>query len=403
LSPTLADHVRPGDTVVIGQATAEPPGLVAQLMELAHRVDRLTVFFGYSINPAWDTFTAGPTRLISYCALGALGGRVTRGEAEVIPCHLSQLSRYFAVGLLQADVVLLQVSAADEGGFHSLGCTADYVLEAARTARVVAVEVNPHVPRLSTSARLHSSEVIVLAQGDAPLLEIPAVPASEVQRAIGRQVAQLVPDGASVQLGIGGFAAAMAAGLYGHRGLRIRSGMVGDWLVDLAESGALDTSQPTSVLTSMVVGSARLYDFAVGSGLVEIAPIGQLLSTVDREHWPLMAVNSAIEVDTAGQVNAETLGDRYVGALGGQGDYFRAARRTDGGLAILALAATAGRDRHSRIVDRVASGRVTTLQSDVDFIVTEHGCADLRVATQSERYTRITQIADSGRRESTGG
>jgi acyl-CoA hydrolase len=172
--------------------------------------------------------------------------------------------------------------------------------------------------------------------------------------------------------------------------------MVGDWVLDLAESGALDTRTPHACLSALAVGSRRLYASLSPEGILGFAPAAELI--VPLPGAPLMAINSGIEVDLGGQVNAEFLGDRYVGAVGGQTEYFRAARRCVGGLAILALPATSGgRVPKSRIVPRCAW--VTSAQSDVDIIVTEHGAADIRATTLDERRALIANIADPRERE----
>ena len=395
----LAQHLRPGDHVVIGQAGAEPAGLVAELIALAPQLGSLDVFCGYSLNSIWAQEVSPTLRVSTYCGLGAVRHQVARGRARVMPEQLSQLSAHFASGKLRADVVLLQVSPADEEGYHSLGCAVDYVWDAAQTARVVLVEVNSNMPHTRSACRLHRSRVVVSMHSDAPLFEVPHEAPSEVQLRVAQQVAGLVPNGASIQLGIGGLAAAVAGALAQHRSLKVRSGMVGDWLLDLIASGAIDTAHPQACMASLAVGSRRLYQALGANGPLELASVARLVAPLvasppSDAAAPFIAINSAIEVDLYGQVNAEFLGERYVGAVGGQADYFRAARRSIGGLAIVALPATTGPNGKSRIVRRIASAYVTSAQSDIDFIVTEHGTADLRATTLMERRMLIAQLAD---------
>ena len=386
----LSECLRPGDRVVVGQAVGEPVGLIAELFELAPRLGTVDVFCGLSLNPAWEAEVPDAVRMTTYCGLGTVRKQVARGRARVLPCSLSQLSSFIASGKLPADVVLLQVSPADADGYHSLGCTLDYVWDAAQVARLVVVEVNSRLPMTRGSGRLHRSRVVVARESDAPLLESPAEEPGDVQRQVARQVATLIPDGATVQLGIGGLAVAVAGALRDRRGLKIRSGMVGDWFLDLLDSGAIDTATPDACLASLAVGSRHLYASLSREGILGFALPAQLVVPIPGS--PFMAINSAIEVDLNGQVNAELVGERYVGAIGGQTDYFRAARRSAGGLAILALPATTGREAGSRIVRRCAY--VTSAQSDVDVIVTEHGAADIRATTLKNRNTLIANIAD---------
>lgn len=390
----LADCLRPGDRVMVGQATAEPVGLVADLFELAPRFGRLDVFCGLSLNPAWEAPVPDALRVTTYCGAGTMRRLIAGERARLVPSSLSQLSAQIASRKLPVDVVLLQVSPADADGYHSLGCTLDYVWDAVQAARVVVVEVNANMPVTRSSGRLHRSRVVAARESDAALLESPVEEPGEVQRQVARHVARLVPDGATVQLGIGGLAVAVAGALRERRGLKIRSGMVGDWYLDLLESGAIDTATPDSCLASLAAGSRRLYESLPGGNLLGFALPARLVVPVPGS--PLMAINSAVEVDLRGQVNAEFMGDRYVGVVGGQTDYFRAARASAGGLAILALPATTGRGA-SRIVPRCA--HVTSPQSDVDVIVTEHGAADIRGTTLDERRVAIANIADPRERD----
>ena len=391
----LAQHLRRGDHVVVGQATGEPPGLVGELFALAAGLGQVNVFCGYSLNPAWGAPIDAALRVTTYCGLGSVRHLVGRGTARVIPAQLSQLSSYFDSGVLKADVVLLQVSPADADGYHSLGCALDYVWSAAQAARVVLVEVNTNVPRTRSACRLHCSRVVVACESDLPLPELANEAPDARQLTIGRNVARLVPDGAIIQLGIGSMAAAVARALSQHRGLRVRSGMVGDWLPELVASGAIDTTDREACMASLAVGTHSLYDFAGPDGLLSFATPAQLVVPVGKAAGaPFMAINSAVEVDVCGQANAEFVGSRYVGAVSGQPDYFRAARRSVGGLAIVALPATVGAALKSRIVARINGAYVTSAQSDIDVIVTEYGVADIRATTLAERRRLISALAE---------
>lgn len=393
----LADHLRPCDRIFVGQATGEPVGLIAALLEIAPRVGLLDVFCGYSLNPAWKGELPDVLRVTTYCGIGSMGALVDRSRAQVIPFAMSQLSSALSSRKMPVDVVLLQVSPADRDGYHSLGCVVDYIWEAAQLARVVIVEVNASVPVTRSAHRLHASEVIVGLHSDTPLPELPAKPIGEVQMRVAREVARLVPDGATLQLGIGQLADAVAHMLKDRQGLRVRSGMVGDWFPELVAAGAIDSVGKDSCLASLAVGSRSLYDSLSPDGLLGFALPAELV--VPIEGSPFMAVNSGIEVDLRGQVNAEFLGERYIGASSGQPDYFRAARRSVGGLAILALASFNERGEKSRIVRRIACSYVTSAQSDIDVIVTEHGVADIRSTNFENRKMLIASIADPRARD----
>ncbi len=391
----LAEYLRRGDHVVVGQTTGEPAALVAELFDVAGAIGQVKVFCGYSLNPAWGAAIDPALSVTTYCGLGTIRHAVARGAARVIPAQMSQLSSYFESGLLKADVVLLQVSPADADGYHSLGCALDYVWIAAQAARVVLIEVNTKVPRTRSAFRLHSSRVVVAANSDTALPELAAEEPDESQLGVGRHVARLVPDGAIIQLGIGSMAAAVARALSQHRGLRVRSGMVGDWLPELVASGAIDSADPDACMASLAVGSRSLYDWIGTGAMVSFAMPAQLvMPTGAAAAAPFMAINSALEVDLRGQANAELAGTRYAGAVSGQPDYFRAARCSPGGLAILALTATAGKVARSRVVLRLTDAYVTSTQSDIDVIVTEYGAADIRATTLAERHRLIVALAE---------
>ncbi|MEJ6770674.1 MAG: acetyl-CoA hydrolase/transferase C-terminal domain-containing protein [Paracoccaceae bacterium] len=390
MAPTpLSEILSPGDRIVVGQAAGEPVGLIEELFKLAPTLGSVDVFCGLSLNPVWERTVPDALHVSTYVGLGCMRNLVARRRARVVPASLSQISSLFASRKLPVDVVLLQVSPADAEGYHSLGCTLDYVWEAAQMARDVVVEVNETLPVTRGTKRFHSDHVTVARHSAAPLPQPAAEQISAAQRQVAQQVKTLIPDGATLQLGIGGLANAVAGALAERRGLKIRSGMVGDWFVDLVENGAIDTDTPDACLASIALGSARLYDFLSDQTLLSFALPSQLVEPIPASH--LMAINSGIEVDLVGQVNTELIGARYVGTVGGQTDYFRAARQSAGGVAILALAASAGCGK-SRIVARC--DHVTTAQSEVDVIVTEYGVADIRNTTLKERKALIAAIAD---------
>lgn len=388
----IAQYLRPGDTVLIGQAAAEPPVLVGKFITAAHAIGGLTAFCGYTLSDAWAGVSPGQPDIKAYVAHGALRELSAKGLVDIIPCHYGRIEDLVATGHIRIDLVLLQVAPADSDGYYSLGATVDYAAVAAEHARVVLVEVNPNMPRTSSLRRLHRSQVAASVTSSRPLAGSPARPATTAELAVAKNVAAFVPAGATIQLGVGALADAIARELHGRRDLRVRSGLVGDWLVDLDEAGAL-ADVPGSCVTGMALGTERLYKFLSDSAKVLMAPVDEQLAPVPLAQCdPYVAMNSAIEVDLHGQVSAEVVGGRYVGAVGGQAGFFRAARLARSGLAIVALAATNADGTASRIVP-VVSGPVTTAQSDVDLVITEFGAADLRGTSYRERVERLIAIA----------
>jgi len=388
----IAEYLRPGDTVLIGQAAAEPPVLVEKFIAAAHAIGGLTAFCGYTLSDAWEGVSPGQPHIKAYVAHASLRKLSAKGLVDIVPCHYGRIEEFIAGGHIRVDVVLLQVAPADAEGHYSLGATVDYAAVAAEKARVVLVEVNANMPRTCSSRRLHRSRVAASVTSSRALADSPARPPTAAELAVAKNVAEFVPSGATLQLGVGALADAIAQELRARRELRVRSGLVGDWLVDLDEAGAL-ADAPGSCVTGMALGTERLYKFLQCSAKVRMAPVDeQLAQAAMAECDPYVAMNSAIEVDLHGQVSAEVAGGRYVGAVGGQAGFFRAARLARSGLAVVALAATNADGTTSRIVPAV-NGPVTTPQSDVDLVITEFGAADLRGTSYRERAERLTAVA----------
>jgi acyl-CoA hydrolase len=273
----------------------------------------------------------------------------------------------------------------------------DWAVAAAEHARVILVEVNENMPRTSSSRRLHRSRVTASLSSSRRLADSPARPPSSVEIEVARNVAALIPSGATIQLGASALAEAIGRELRDRRSLRVRSGLVGDWLVELYEAGALDDSSG-SIVTGMALGSEKLYDFVNDSPIVRFAPIDeQIAPAAMAQCRPYISVNSAIEVDLIGQVNSEVIGGRYVGAVGGQMDFFRAARASESGIAVVALSSTSPSGA-GRIVSSL-SGPVTSPKSDVDVVVTEWGSADIAAASFAERAERLAEIAHPDHRD----
>lgn len=392
----LREFVRPGDTVLWGQAGGEPRALIGALVRQAADLGGVTAFVGMT----YDTRLEGVDglRLRSYGALGVLSGR----PVDVLRCHMSALPDLIRSGRQPADVVFCQVSPADADGFHSLGVSVDYLLAAAQTARVVLAEIDPRVPVTAGPGRLPGSAFAASVHVERGPTQVPDRAGGDIEVRIAGHVAELVPDGATLQLGVGGLATAVATALRGHRGLRLHGGLVGDWLVDLDEHGALamGDNRPVAV-TGTAVGTDRLYRYLHRNPAVELRPVDQVHPAAITGALPrFVAVNQALEVDLDGQVGAESVGGRYLGAVGGQVDFLRGAAASPGGAAIVALPSTTGRGA-SRIVTGL-DGPVTTAGSDVGWVVTEHGAADLRGLSRIQRARALVDIADPAHRSRLG-
>ena len=397
----FADHVRPNDVIGWPQGPGEPLALTETLVAQGAQLESPTLFFGLTQSP-----TLRPELAVhfGFRALNGAGtSRRVSSLAEIVPCHVSAIPGLIRAGDIRVDVALIQVRPLPDGGF-TLGVIADFTQAMVERAHVVIALLNPALPRLEGDARIEAADIDVLVESDTRIIDMPDPEPSAVEREVARQVAALIPDRATIQLGVGTLPAAVAHALSGHRDLGVHSGVVSDVLVDLVEKGvvtnACKTSSPGLTVTGGLFGTQRLRDFAERSGLVA-------LRNADHTHNLAVAaglssfhtINSAIEIDLTGQANAEIAGGRYLGAVGGQVDFVRAGVASPGGRSIIAFPSVTPDGKHSRIVASLGSRPVTTARSEVDVIVTEHGAAHLRGCSLRERSRRLLAIAHPHHRE----
>lgn len=401
----FAGIVRPGDTVMWGQATAEPVPLTRALMAQRRAIGRFNVFLGMTHS---DTPRPEHTDLVafsSYCGTGGNRPLVKAGKLDILPCHYSQLPVLIQSGKLKIDVLMLQLAPADHEGHYSFGIAHEFLIAAMDAARVVVAEVNEQAPWTYGERPVRESDLDFIVRTSRPPLEIMQPTPGDTERAIARHAAGLIEDGATLQFGLGAMPEAILGALADRRDLGIHSGTIGDTVAELTRSGAITNARksidPGVTVTGMMMGSKRLHDFTHRNPGVQFRATtyvhnADVLSRIDR----FVVLNTAIEVDLTGQINAEVADGRYIGTIGGALDFLRAAHRSRGGLPIVALPSTAGRDakRSSRIVARL-NGPVSTPRSDAGIIITEHGIADLRGITLSERRRRMIAIAHPDFRE----
>jgi acyl-CoA hydrolase len=388
----LARWIRPGDGVWWGQASAEPTPLVHALLDSAESIGGVTVFVGLT----WDArLTGEPNDSVtvrSYGALGSLRHLSKAGHLEVIACNYSALPRLFATGALPADVGFVQVSPPDADGMCSLGVGVDYIADALAVTPVIIAEINARMPATVGTARIPMSRFAAYIETDRPLLEAPVAIPTDVDRTIGGLVAGLIEDGNTLQLGVGALPSAVLDGLRTHTDLGIHSGMISDSVVELVDRGVITGARKEidrgTIVTGAALGSTALYE-RILSLPVEFRPASYTHApAVLSELKSLVAINSAIEVDLTGQVNAEVRRGTYIGAVGGQSDFSRAASLS-GRRSIIALRSRSG--SHSTI--SATTRTVTTARTDVDYVVTEFGVAELRGCVFAERARRLTAIA----------
>jgi acyl-CoA hydrolase len=398
----LARHLKPGDRIVMGQACGEPSALLASLIAQGGDIGGLSLFIATSFSGAFTPDISSSFALSSMGAIGALRTMTKAGLLQVIPCHVSQVGPLIAAGIIGCDVAMIQVSPADEHGNHSCGLISDYVRAAVKAARLVIAEVNPAVP-YTFGESVNASEIDVAVMSDRPPVEVSPAAIGETDAAIARHCAEFIGDGSVIQTGVGAVPDAILRLLDDRKDLGVHSGMLGDGLVDLAEAGVLTNARKEIdsgvSINGALIGTRRLYDWAHRNPAIRMCATSYthdaaVLGQLSR----LVTINSALEVDLTGQVNAEGSGSAYLGGTGGQVDFVRAGARSPGGHAIIALAATAKAGTLSKIVPAL-SGPVTTARTEVDVIVTEFGAAELKGRSLADRARAMVAIAHPDFRE----
>ena len=397
----FADYLRPHDVIGWPQGPGEPLALTEALVAQREELEKPTLFFGLSSS---DTLSP---ELAERFALRALNGAGTNRRvsalADVVPCHVSSIPALLRGGQLRVDVVLIQVRLLPTGDF-TLGVIADFTQALIEQARTVIALVNPALPATRDDALVDRDEIDVLVEGDSRVIDMPDPEPSAVERAVAEQVAALIPDRATVQLGVGTLPAAVARALANHRELGVHSGVVSDAFADLVERGVVTNAHKGRdagrTVTGGLFGTQRLRDFAERGGAVDMRSADYthnvaVMSALANFH----TINSAIEIDLSGQANAEIAGGRYLGAVGGQLDFVRGGVASSGGKSIIAFPSTTPDGSHSRIVASLDGRPVTTPRADVDVIVTECGAAHLRGCSLAERARRLAAIAHPDHRD----
>jgi 4-hydroxybutyrate CoA-transferase len=330
---------------------------------------------------------------------------VNDGRADYIPVFLSDIPQLFLRRLLPLDAAFINVSVPDDHGFCSLGTSVEATLAAVRSASLVVAQLNRAMPRTLGDSFIHVSEIDLATEVDALPYELTPPAIGPVERLIGEHVAELIPDGATIQMGIGQIPAAIGEALRSKRDLGVHTEMFTDVVADLVEAGAVTGARKEinrgKVVSTFVLGSQRLYRFVDDNPMVELRPVDYTNDTaVIRRFRRMSAINSAIEVDLTGQVCADSIGTQLYSGVGGQMDFVRGAALADEGRAIIALPSTAANGTVSRIVPFLNRGAgVTTTRAHVRTVVTEWGVAELFGKSIAERARELIAIAHPGFRD----
>jgi acyl-CoA hydrolase len=395
------DHVRDGDFILVPTGVGEPPGLLTALSAQRLRFHDVKVaqilamrHYGY-----FDCDTARHVRHVALFLGGASRAACQSGWADFIPAYFSEIPSLIERGDMASDVVMAMASSMDQHGYFSLSLGTDYTMAAVARARAVILEVNPHVPFAHGQCHVHISQVDALIESEAPILEVGLPQIGPVQEAIGKYVADLIPDGATLQIGYGAIPDAVVLQLTTKHDLGIHTEMIGDGILKLVECGAVNnrrkTHFPGKMIATFALGSKRLYDFMHRNPMLEMHPADITNDpALAGRNDNLVAINASLQVDFLGQCGSESIAHVPYSGTGGQADFVRAANRSRGGKAFIVLPSTARDGTISRIVPMLAPGtHVTTSKNDVNYVVTEYGVAQLRGKCGRQRAEALIGIA----------
>ncbi len=330
---------------------------------------------------------------------------VQEGRADYVPVFLSDVPRLFDSGMLPLDHVFVNATPPDAHGYCSLGTSIEAMHAAIRAAKRVVVQFNRAIPRTLGDSFIHVDDIDVAVECDVPPYEHAPGAIGPIEQRIGEFVAELVPDGATLQMGIGAIPAAVGAALHGKKDLGVHTEMFTDTVVDLVEAGVINGSRKErnrgKIVAAFMMGSQRLYDFAHDNPMIEMRPVDFTNDTsVIRSFGRMTAINSAIEIDLTGQIVADSIGHRMYSGVGGQMDFIRGASLAAEGRAVIALPSTAASGTRSRIVSSLQEGAgVVTTRAHARTVVTEHGTAELWGRSLRERARALIGIADPAFRE----
>jgi 4-hydroxybutyrate CoA-transferase len=405
--PEAVAGIRSGDQVYVHCAAAAPSVLLDALVARAHDLRDVGMIHLHTEGPG-PHLAPGMAPHFRHRALFVgpnARAAVNEGRADYVPVFLSDVPQLFDSRALPLDAVLVNATPPDAHGFCSLGVSVEAMHAAIRAGSTVIVQLNRAMPRTLGESFIHVDEIDLAVEVDVPPYEHANGPIGDVERRIGEHVAELIPNGATIQLGIGAIPAATALALVGHRDLGVHTEMFTDAVVDLVEAGVVTGARKErnrgKIVTSFLMGTRRLYDFVSDNPMVEMRSVDFTNDThVIRSFRAMTAINSAIEVDLSGQVVADSIGSRIYSGVGGQMDFVRGAALAPEGRAIIALPSTAASGTVSRISATLAGGAgVVTTRAHVRTVVTEWGVAELFGRSLRERATALIGIAHPDHRD----
>ena len=401
--------IQSGESVYIQGSTSIPELLVKAMADRADELRGVKVYSAFAIGredapyakrELMDSFETN-----SFFVANCVRKAIKEGVGQAIPAFLGEIPFLFRSGQVPLDVTLLNVSEPDEEGYVSYGISADLAFSAAECSKKIIAQVNKYMPRTFGDPVIHISKIDALVRGDEPLVELPIAVPNEMERKIGNYIAAEVPDGATLQIGVGGIPNAVLDALYDHKHLGLHTEAMTDGVVPLIQKGIIDNSlkklYPGQSLACLALGSKRLYDYLDGNRDVVFRDVAWTNDPANiRQNPKVMAINSALEIDLTGQICADSIGTTIFSGVGGQHDFMYGGALSEGGKCFIALPSITNKGI-SKIVPTLTTGAgVVTTRFQTQYVATEHGIVYLRNKNLAERAKALISIADPSARES---
>ncbi len=404
---TALSTIKSGERIYVGGGSGVPSVLIDALVGRADELRNveITHILTFADAPYVKPEYADSFRHNALFIGGSVREAVQSGRADFTPIFLSEIPDLFRNGTLPLDVALVSLSPPDEHGFCSFGVEVGTTKPAAEAARIIIAEINPQMPRTLGDSFIHVSRIHSIVEVDYPLPEAPQGGAADVFMEVGAQIAEMIPDGATLQMGIGSIPDAVLQNLGSHKDLGIHTELFSDGLIAMVENGVITCSRksfhPGKIVAGFLFGSKQLYNFVDNNPLIELHPTDYVNDPFNiARNDNMIAINSALQIDLTGQVCADSIGTRFYSGVGGQVDFIRGAARSKGGKPIVAFTSTAKGDSISRIVPTLTQGAgVVTSRNDVHYVVTEFGVASLHGKTVNQRVHELVSIAHPRFRE----